>query len=77
MKVKVAYSGYDGIGEVIEFEFDWDSVSPNVVSAEEANQTQIHLAVQEALYQETEREEPIASTVILDGDPYIMLKNLS
>ncbi len=47
MKVRVAYSGYDRIGEVIEFEFDWDSVTG--VDPEEATVTQIQYAVREAI----------------------------
>ena len=74
MKVRVAYSGYDRIGEVIEFEFDWDSVTG--VDPEEATVTQIQYAVREAVYQETGIKEPIGAFVILDGDPYEMIQNL-
>ena len=70
MNVKVAYAGYNRVGEIIEFEFDWDSVTN--VSPEEANNVQIQVSVREAIYQETERKNPIAAFVILDGD----VKNL-
>lgn len=75
MKVKVAYAGYDRLGEVIEFEFDWDSVTD--VSLEEAGMVQIQYAVREAIYQETERKDPIGAFVILsNGEPYDMIQNL-
>jgi len=43
MQIKVAYSGYDGLGKVDEFEFDWNTVSN--VPFEEANTVQIKVAV--------------------------------
>lgn len=74
MNVEVAYAGYDRIGEVIEFEFEWDSVSTTPL--EEANPVQIQVAVQEAIYQETDRKEPIGAFVIIGGDPYDRIKNM-
>jgi hypothetical protein len=73
MEVEVAYAGYDLIGETIEFEFEWDSVTN--FSLEEANPVQIQVAVQEAIYQETGRKEPIGAFVILGGEPYDRIKN--
>ena len=74
MEVEVAYSGYDRIGEVIEFEFEWESVTN--VPLEEANPVQIQVAVQEAIYQKIEPEDPIGAFVILGGDPYSRIKNM-
>lgn len=75
MKVKVAYSGYDHrLGEVIEFEFDWDSMTN--IPKEEANVVQIQYAIREAIYRETERKDPIAEFVILSGEPYDMIEDL-
>ena len=74
MQIKVAYSGYDGLGKVDEFEFDWNTVSN--VPFEEANTVQIEVAVLEAIHQKTERENRATSFVILGDDPYDRLKDI-
>lgn len=59
----------------LEKSLNSNSSSVTNVPLEEANPVQIQVAVQEAIYEETERKEPIGAFVILGGDPYDRIKN--
>lgn len=57
---------------IVEIEFEWPFAEN--IPFEEANNTQIRVAIREVLYGEIENSNPFAAIVILDGNAFDKMK---